>query len=70
MDSDIARLVDQYRAYDDSSDIHPLLYAVWLHHRFAQIPPFADGNGRTARVLMNWHLIKRACPLPSLTKTG
>ena len=59
VDSEIARLVDQYRAYDDSPDVHPLLCAAWLHHRFAQIHPFADGNGRTARALMNWHLIKR-----------
>lgn len=60
VDSEIARLVDQYRAYDDNPDIHPLLCAAWLHHRFVQIHPFADGNGRTARALMNWHLIKRA----------
>ncbi|MCY3657588.1 MAG: Fic family protein [Caldilineaceae bacterium] len=26
---------------------HPVPIAAWLHHRFVQIHPFADGNGRT-----------------------
>ena len=25
--------------------------AAWLHHRFTQIHPFEDGNGRVARAL-------------------
>lgn len=35
----------------ESSPIHPLIRAAWLHHRFVQIHPFADGNGRVARCL-------------------
>ena len=35
---------------------HRLLVAAWLHHRFAQIHPFADGNGRVTRALVTWHL--------------
>lgn len=31
--------------------IQPDLSAAWLHHRFAQIHPFQDGNGRVARAL-------------------
>lgn len=27
--------------------------AAWLHHRFTQIHPFADGNGRVARAIAN-----------------
>lgn len=27
--------------------------AAWLHHRFAQIHPFEDGNGRVARAITN-----------------
>ncbi len=33
--------------------------AAWLHHRFTQIHPFADGNGRVARALARRVLIKR-----------
>jgi hypothetical protein len=31
--------------------VHPIVKAAWLHHRFVQIHPFADGNGRVARAL-------------------
>jgi len=32
-------------------DVHYVVEAAWLHHRFAQIHPFQDGNGRVARAL-------------------
>lgn len=32
--------------------------AAWLHHRFTQIHPFADGNGRVARALASLVFIK------------
>jgi Fic family protein len=31
--------------------VPPEIEAAWLHHRFAQIHPFQDGNGRVARAL-------------------
>jgi hypothetical protein len=32
--------------------------AAWLHHRFTQIHPFQDGNGRVARALTNFVFIR------------
>ncbi len=32
--------------------------AAWLHHRFTQIHPFADGNGRVARALASLVFLK------------
>ena len=32
--------------------------SAWLHHAFSQIHPFQDGNGRVARVLASFVLIK------------
>jgi prophage maintenance system killer protein len=32
--------------------------AAWLHHRFTQIHPFADGNGRVARAISSLVFIK------------
>jgi Fic family protein len=42
--------------------LHPVELAAWLHNRTAQIHPFTDGNGRTARLLMNWVLMKNKFP--------
>ena len=36
----------------------PEVEAAWLHHRFTQIHPFQDGNGRVARCLANLITIK------------
>lgn len=33
--------------------VPPEIEAAWLHHRFTQIHPFQDGNGRVARCLAN-----------------
>lgn len=41
------------------NDIHPLLKAGILHHEFAYIHPFFDGNGRLARILTSYYLLLR-----------
>ncbi len=38
--------------------VSPEVEAAWLHHRFTQIHPFQDGNGRVARVLASLVLIR------------
>lgn len=37
---------------------HPLVQAALLHGEFVKIHPFVDGNGRTARLLLNLVLMK------------
>lgn len=39
------------------SVVHPVLLAAYAHRRLAEIHPFVDGNGRTARLLMNLVLV-------------
>lgn len=39
-------------------DVHILVKAAFLHHAFVQIHPFQDGNGRIARLLASFVLIK------------
>lgn len=42
--------------------LHPVELASWLHNKIAQIHPFTDGNGRTARLAMNWILMRKRFP--------
>ena len=47
-------LHNQHRDKGVSSDVQ----AAWLHHRFTQIHPFQDGNGRVARAIASLVLVK------------
>ena len=41
---------------------HPVVRAAIAHHRFVAIHPFIDGNGRTARLVMNLILMRAGYP--------
>ncbi len=43
---------------DDRKFIHPIIKGCIIHFMIGFIHPFADGNGRTARALFYWYLIK------------
>lgn len=43
----------------DAPKLSPVLSSAILHYRFEDIHPFADGNGRTGRVLALWELYRR-----------
>lgn len=61
-------LVDWYRSIIDKNTFNPILVAAEFHYRFIKIHPFDDGNGRTARILMNFILIQNGYP-PVIIKT-
>jgi len=48
----------QWWTEQKKNNSHPLLVVAEFHQRFEQIHPFADGNGRTGRLLFNWMLLK------------
>lgn len=48
--------------------LDPVELAALAHHRLVHIHPFADGNGRTARLLMNLLLMQRGYPLVTILK--
>jgi Fic family protein len=50
-----------------ATDIHPVLLAADAHYTFVSIHPFVDGNGRTARLLMNLLLMQQGYP-PALIR--
>ncbi len=55
--SEMDRLIEMHRRHE-SIGVAPEVRAAWLHHRFTQIHPFQDGNGRVARALATLVLLK------------
>ena len=49
--------------YEVPSSEHPLIKAAKAHTWLVEIHPFADGNGRTSRLLMNLHLLMKDYPI-------
>jgi Fic family protein len=52
-----------------STKLHAVEVAAQLHYKFVCIHPFDDGNGRIARLLMNYHLLKNDY-LPVIIKSA
>ena len=48
--SEMDRLVALHSQHRDQK-VPPEIESAWLHHRFTQVHPFQDGNGRVARCL-------------------
>lgn len=46
----------------EGQDLHPVVRAALVHCDFVKIHPFIDGNGRTARLLLNFELMKSGYP--------
>jgi len=46
--------------------LHPVEFAALAHYRLVFIHPFLDGNGRTARLLMNFILMRHGIPPVSI----
>jgi Fic family protein len=66
--SKIVKLLDELIENVAESKAHPIETASLLHHRFVEIHPFSDGNGRVARLLTNLYLIARDYPPVVLKK--
>lgn len=58
---EIPALVDMLCTFfntDSQNFIHPIIKGIIIHFMLAWIHPFSDGNGRTARALFYWYLLK------------
>lgn len=55
-------IVSQAMAMTDETPEKVLTTAAWLHCNFEYIHPFADGNGRAGRTVMNYYLMLRDMP--------
>lgn len=61
-------LIEWFRNEKEKSDVNPVILASLFHYRFIRIHPFDDGNGRVARILMNFILMQFGYP-PVIVKT-
>ena len=61
-------LIEWFRKEKEKSDVNPIILAALFHYRFIRIHPFDDGNGRVARILMNFILMQFGYP-PVIIKT-
>jgi Fic family protein len=57
----VSGLMAEFLAWwnEQSREWSPVISSAVLHHRFEDIHPFADGNGRTGRALALWELYRR-----------
>ncbi len=53
---------------DNNNKQHPLITAAVFHYKFILIHPFDDGNGRVARILMNFIFMMHGLP-PAIIRT-
>ncbi|KXU39162.1 hypothetical protein AXE65_10125 [Ventosimonas gracilis] len=61
IDREMNALEDWYKS-KEAQALHPIERAAELHTRFVTIHPFVDGNGRTARLLLNLELMREGYP--------
>jgi Fic family protein len=60
----IPRLMAEFMEwyYEYKTKLSTVELAAWVHYKIAHIHPFIDGNGRTARLLMNLILLQHGYP--------
>lgn len=60
VNDEMERFVNWYNT--EAQALHPVERASMVHILFVEIHPFIDGNGRTARLLLNLELMKAGYP--------
>jgi Fic family protein len=61
----IPKLMDELFEYYEANKncLHPVILSANMHEKLVTIHPFIDGNGRTARLIMNMILLKHGYPI-------
>lgn len=59
----MASLVDWYNDAEKEGELSPIELAVLFHYRYIRIHPFEDGNGRMARLMVNYILSRHGYPM-------
>lgn len=56
-------LVNWYNDEEKRGDLSPVELAALFHYRYIRIHPFEDGNGRMARLMVNFILLRHGYPM-------
>lgn len=59
----MADLIQWYNQAEADGKLSPVELAAMFHYRYIRIHPFEDGNGRIARLLMNYILLRHDYPM-------
>jgi Fic family protein len=63
------RMRELFDWINENKDQNPIITAAVAHHELVKIHPFKDGNGRTARLLLNLILLKAGFPICNIRRT-
>ena len=55
----IIDLCDFFNESNSAVFVHPIIKGIIIHFMLAYMHPFVDGNGRTARALFYWYMLKQ-----------
>jgi len=58
VEQELPRLIDFANDKNANEFIHPVIKAIMLHFWIGLLHPFEDGNGRLARILFYWYMLK------------
>lgn len=56
--SEMKKLIDYANDVDQDNFLHPVIKAIFIHFWVGYLHPFVDGNGRLARTLFYWYLMR------------
>ena len=59
IEKEIHRLIDYANDKNEKNFTHPIIKAIYLHFWIGYLHPFTDGNGRLARSIFYWYLLKK-----------
>jgi Fic family protein len=59
LNDEMDRLIQYANDEDGKGFVHPIIKAIFLHFWIGYLHPFYDGNGRIARTIFYWYLLRK-----------